>query len=186
MVSIPSLWLPILLSAVVVFVASSVMHMVLTYHRNDYGKLPNEDKLREAIRNENVAPGMYVIPCPTDPKEMGSPEMIEKYKEGPVGMMSVFPNGPPVMPKFLGAWFAYSLAVGIVLAYVAGRTLAPGADYLAVFRIVGTVGLVAYAGSEPVNSIWRGQSWSVTVKNIFDGLVYALLTAGMFGWLWPG
>ena len=185
MVTIPALILPILLSAVLVFIASSVIHMVLTYHRSDYRKLPHEDKVRETLRSESVPPGTYVIPHAADTKAMGSPEMMEKYKEGPVGMLTVFPNGPPVMTKHLAIWFAYSIAIGVVVAYVAGRTLAPDADYMAVFRIAGTVGLIGYGGAEPINSIWKGQPWSTTFKNLIDSLIYALLTAGAFGWLWP-
>lgn len=185
MVAIPALWLPILLSAVIVFVASSVIHMLLTYHRPDYRKLPNEDRLLGAMRAETLSPGEYMFPHATDLKATSSPEMIEKFKRGPVGILTVFPGGPPVMVKHLTQWFVFCLVVGLFVAYVAGRTLAPGAAYLTVFRIAGTVAFLAYAGYQPVASIWRGQAWSVTAKNSFDGLLYGLLTAGVFGWLWP-
>jgi hypothetical protein len=185
MVPISALWLPILLSAVVVFVASSVIHMVLTYHRSDYNKLPNEERLLGALRTESLNPGVYIFPYAGSPKDMGSPEMMEKYKRGPVGMLTAFPTGQPAITKNLAQWFVFSLFAGLFVAYLAGRTIAPGAPYLSVFRIAGTVAFLAYAGEEAVNSIWRGQPWSVTVKNSFDGLVYALLTAGVFGWLWP-
>lgn len=186
MVPLTQLWLPIVLSAVVVFVASSVIHMLLGLHFGDYKKLPNEEKLREAIREANVPPGNYMFPCASSPKVMNSPEMIEKWTEGPVGLMNVLPSGPPAMGKNLVQWFAYCLALGFMLAYLAGRTLGPGADYLAVFRVVGTVGFLGYGFAEAVNSIWKGQAWATTFKHMFDGLVYALLTAGVFGWLWPG
>lgn len=184
MVTIAALWLPILLSAVVVFIASSVIHMVLKYHRSDYGKLPNEERLLGAIRTESLTPGLYAFPH-AGSSAMGSPEMIEKFKRGPVGMLTVMPSAPPAMPKYLAQWFLFTVVVGVFVAYVAGRTLAPGAEYLSVFRIAGTVAFLAYAGEEAVNSIWRGQRWSVTLKNSVDGLVYGLLTAGLFGWLWP-
>jgi len=44
---------------------------------------------------------------------------------------------------------------------------------------------MSYGLGPIVNAIWKGQPWSVTLKEIFDGLVYGLLTAGTFGWLWP-
>lgn len=185
MVTIPALWLPILLSAVGVFVASSLIHMVFKYHRRDYHKVPSEDRVLGALRSESLAPGVYVFPYAASSAEMSSPEMMEKYKRGPVGMLTMLPSAPPAMPKFLAQWFVYTLVVGVFVAYVASRTLSPGAPYLSVFRIAGTVAFLAYAGEEAVNSIWRGQPWSVTLKNTFDGLVYALLTAGVFGWLWP-
>ena len=185
MVTITSLWLPILVSAVAVFVASSIMHMVLTYHRADYHALPNEERLLEALRGASLTPGVYMYPYSGSVKEMGSPAMLEKFKRGPVGMLIALPAGQPAMTKYLVQWFGFCLLVGVFTAYVAGRALGPGAPYLTVFRIAGTVAFLGYAGAEAANSIWRGQPWGTTVKNYLDGLVYGLLTAGVFGWLWP-
>ena len=184
MVPLAALWLPILLSAVIVFVASSIMHMLLPYHQGDYRKLPDEDKVRAALRSAGLTQGLYIFPHTTH-KEMKSPAMAEKYKEGPVGFMSIAPNGPPAMPKFLGLWFAYSLLVSFFVAYLSGHTVAPGAHYLAVFRVVGTAAFLAYGLAHFSNGIWRGVPWSMVAKDVFDGLIYALLTAGTFGWLWP-
>jgi hypothetical protein len=185
MVPISALWLPILLSAVVVFVASALVHMVLTYHRSDYKKLTSEEQVLGAMRAAGLTPGVYVFPHAASPKEMSSPQVIEKYKRGPVGILTVLPSAVPAMPKHLAQWFVFCLIVGVFVAYLTGRTLAPGTAYLSVFRIAGTVAFLGYVGAEAVNSIWRGQPLSTTLKNYFDGLVYALLTAGVFGWLWP-
>jgi hypothetical protein len=133
MVDLTALWLPIVLSAVLVFVASSVIHMVLQYHRSDYRKLPNEAKVRETLRAENLAPGNYYFPHGT-PKEMGTPEMQEKFKQGPVGLLTAMPSGPPAMGKNLAQWFVYCLVVGVFVAYLTGRTVGPDASYLEVFR----------------------------------------------------
>ena len=184
MAFLAALWLPIVLSAVIVFVASSIMHMVLPYHRSDYSQLPDEDKLRATLRSANLKRGLYVFPFTTH-KDMKSPAMIEKYKQGPVGMMTVFHNGPPAMPKFLGLWFAYCLVVGLVVAHLALHTVYPGSSYRHVFRVVGESAFLAYGLGNMSNSIWKGQTWSMTIKEVVDGLVYALLTAGTFGWLWP-
>ena len=185
MATIPSLWLPILLSAVAVFLASSVIHMVLRYHKNDVRQLPNEEQVMNAVRAGNVAPGVYVYPYAPSMKEMGSPAMAEKYKRGPVGLLTALPSGTPNMAKNLVLWFVFSVVIGVVVAYVASRTIESGAAYLGVFRIAGTVALLGYAGAEATNSIWRGQPWGTTARNSIDGLIYALLTAGVFGWLWP-
>ena len=185
MVAITTLWLPLLLSAVIVFIASSIIHMVLPYHRTDYRKLPNENRALDALRGESLAPGLYVFPHAATPKDMGTPEMVEKYKRGPVGLLTVLPSRAPTMTKNLVQWFAFSVVVGVFVAYVASRTLGRGAAYLPVFRIAGTVAFLTYAGSRAVDSIWAGLPWSNTVKNTIDGLVYGLLTAGVFGWLWP-
>jgi hypothetical protein len=184
MVPLTALWLPILLAAVIVFVASSILHMVLPYHRSDYQRLPDEDKLTAALRAAGLTRGLYIFPYCTH-KEMKSPAMIEKYKQGPVGMLTVFPSGPPAMPKFLAMWFAYCLVIGLFVACLTGSTVAPGAPYLAVFRVAGIAAFLAYGVGQLVNSIWGGQPWSVTIKHVIDGVIYGLLTAGTFGWLWP-
>src|SRR5258708_8669914 len=125
MVSITALWLPILLSAVIVFVASSIMHMVLPYHKSDYRKLPEEDRVVDALRAAGVAPGpAYHFPHTTR-KEMKSPEVVEKFKRGPIGLLTVIPSGAPAMGKYLGQWFAYCVVVGILLTFVAPPTLHP-------------------------------------------------------------
>ena len=178
------LWLPIVLSAVIVFIASSIMHMVLPYHRSDYKKLPDEEKVTASLRAAGLTRGLYVFPFCT-PKEMKSAESVAKYNQGPVGMMTIFPLGPPVMPKFLGQWFGYCLIISFFVAYLAAHTIPPGLRYLAVFRVVGTAAFLAYGLGNLVNGIWRGQPWSVVIKEVIDGLIYSLLTAGTFGWLWP-
>ncbi len=185
MVSIPDLWLPIVLSAVIVFAASSVIHMVLTYHRNDYKKLPAEAAIMDALRPHNLQPGDYFLPHATGPKDLKHPEVMEKFNQGPVALMTVLPNGPPAMGKSLAQWFVFCLIVGIFVAYLAGRTWAPGTPYLAVFRVAGATAFLGYAAAQAMNSIWMGQAWPTTAKHMFDGLLYGLLTAGTFAWLWP-
>jgi hypothetical protein len=184
MVSLSALWLPIVLSAVIVFVASSIMHMLLPYHKSDYQQLPEEDKVLGALRGGGLKRGLYVFPFCTH-KNMKSPEIQEKYKRGPVGMLTVLPNGPPAMPKFLIQWFVYCLIIGFFVAYLTGHTVESGAYYLKVFRVAGTAAFLAYGLGNISNGIWKGQLWSTTIKEVLDGLVYGLLTAGTFGWLWP-
>jgi hypothetical protein len=184
MVPLTALWLPILLSAVIIFVASSIMHMLLKYHQSDYSQLPDEDKILAALRPANLKRGLYVFPFCTH-KDMKSPALIEKYKQGPVGFLTIVPNGPPALPKFLIQWFVYCLVIGFFVAYLTGRTLPRGTDYLAVFRVAGTAAFLAYGLGQLSNGIWKGQRWSATIKEVIDGLIYGLLTAGTFGWLWP-
>ena len=185
MVSLSALWLPILLSAVIVFIASSIMHMVLPYHRSDYRKLPDEEKVLAVLRGAGLTRGLYNFPFTTH-KEMKSPEAQEKFKQGPVGFVTVMPSGAVNMGKFLGLWFGFCLVVGIFVAYLAAHTMAHGVPYRHVFRVVGTAAFLAYGASTLSNGIWKGQPWSMVIKEVIDGLVYALLTAGTFGWLWPG
>ncbi|MFQ5738239.1 MAG: hypothetical protein ACE5JX_04460 [Acidobacteriota bacterium] len=180
------LWLPILLAAVFVFIVSSILHMVLPIHKGDYLKLPGEGKVLEEMRTQGVPPGGYMFPCAGSMKEMATPEMMEKYKKGPVGFLTVVPSGVPAMTKNLIQWFLYSVVVGVVVAYVARLGLSQGAAYMEVFRMTGSVAILGYAVSHIPDSIWKGLSWRTTLKFIFDGIVYGLVTAGTFGWLWPG
>ena len=185
MVSLGQLLLPIILSAVLVFVVSSIIHMVLGYHRSDYTPLPNEDAVRAAIRSGNPAPAQYVIPYCATPKDMGSPEMVRKFTEGPIGVLNLRRPGPPGMGPSLAQWFAFSLVVSFFVAYVACHALPAGAPYLKVFQVVGAVGFLAYSAGQIPAAIWMGKPWSIALKEVFDGLVYGLVTAGSFGWLWP-
>ncbi len=184
MISAFALWLPIVLSAVIVFVASSIMHMVLPYHKSDYKRLPDEDKILPVLRGANLSPGLYHFPFCTH-KEMNSAESKERFRLGPVGLMTVLPSGPPNMPKYLGMWFVYCLVMGFIVAYLAGIVLAPGTHYMEVFRFVGTAAFLGYGVGCLSNGIWKGQPWSNTLKEVVDGFIYGLLTAGTFGWLWP-
>lgn len=184
MAFVANLWLPIVLSAIIVFVASSLMHMLLKYHQSDYRQLPNEENVRTTLRADNLTRGLYVFPYCTH-KDMKSPALMEKYKQGPVGFLTIVPNGPPNMPKFLIQWFVFCLLVGFFVAYLAAHTLMPGADHMAVFQVVGTAAFLAYGLGNLSNGIWKGQTWSATIKEVIDGLVYGLLTAATFAWLWP-
>jgi hypothetical protein len=185
MTGLSALWLPILLSAVLVFVASSLIHMVLPWHKSDYPKLPNEQKVIDALRPFAIPPGDYMVPRPSSRQEMQSPEFAAKMKAGPVMVLTVMPSGAMSMGRNLGLWFVYCIAVGVFAAYVTGRALPPGVVYLRVFRFAGATAFIGYAVALWQMSIWYRRAWSTTFKATVDGLIYALLTAGIFGWLWP-
>ncbi len=185
MTELSLLWLPILLSSVVVFIASSIIHMAMPWHKNEYPGVPDEDKTMDALRQLAIPPGDYMVPRAMGTKEMRSPEFLEKLKKGPSLVLTVLPSGPPQMAKSLVQWFLYSVVVGIFAAYVAGRARPPGTEYLQVFRFAGVTAFLAYSGALWQMSIWYRRAWSTTIKSTIDGLVYGLLTAGVFGWLWP-
>jgi hypothetical protein len=185
MTGLGALVLPILLSAVLVFVASSIIHMMSPWHKADYPKLPNEDQVREALRPLAIPPGDYFVPRPTSRDDMRSPAFLEKVKQGPNLILTVLPNGPMGMGRNLGLWFVYCVVVGIFAAYIASRALAPGTEYLQVFRFAGCTAFVGYSLALWQMSIWYRRAWGTTIRVTIDGLIYALLTAGVFGWLWP-
>jgi len=185
MVSFVSLWLPILLSAVVVFVVSSVLHMVFTYHNSDYKKLPSEDNIMADLRKYNPPPGDYMIPYSTETKERKSEQFREKMNKGPVLITTILPPGEMTMGSSLLLWFVYCLIISIFAAYITSHAVPAGAGYLAVFRFAGAVSFAGYSLALMQDSIWFRKNWSATIKSMFDGLIYALFTAGVFGWLWP-
>lgn len=184
MVAISELWLPILLAAVVVFIVSSVIHMFLGYHKHDMGAVSNEDAAMDALRALNIPPGQYMVPKAWSMEQMKSAEFKAKFERGPVVLLNVT-NARLAMGKNLAQWFVYLLVVGFCCAYIAGRELAHGAQYLSVFRLVGFAAFMAYALALPQASIWYHHSWRATLITMFDGLVFAALTGGVFGWLWP-
>ena len=184
MVPALSLWLPVLLSAVFVFIVSSIIHMVLTYHRSDFKAVPSEDGVMDALRPFNIPEGEYFMPYVDDPKQRETDEFKAKVEKGPVAFMTIIPVNYNMGPK-LAMWFVYSLLVGLFTAYVAGLAMSPGAHYLAVFRFTGATAFCGYALALMQNSIWYGRSWGNTLKSMGDGFLYAVVTAGTFGWLWP-
>jgi hypothetical protein len=185
MTGLSALWLPILLSAVIVFVVSSAIHMVSPWHKSDYPKLPNEDKVLDALRPFAIPAGDYMAPRPSSREEMRSPQFLERVKRGPVVMLTVWPGGPMNMTKNLINWFLYAVVVSVFAAYIAGRALPPGTPYLQVFSFVGATAFIGYSLALWQMSIWYRRAWTTTIKATVDGLIYALLTAGTFGWLWP-
>ena len=185
MTELQALWLPILLSSVIVFAVSSAIHMFTPWHKGDYPKIPNEDKVMDALRPLGIPPGDYMFPRPASMADMRSPEFATKRNKGPVMIVTVLPNGPVAMGKELVLWFLFSAVVGFFAAYVAGRALPTGADYLRVFQFVGATAFIGYSFALWPLAIWYHRSLGTTIRSTIDGLLYALLTAGTFGWLWP-
>ncbi len=185
MISAVSLWLPILVSAVIVFIASSVIHMLLPFHRGDMRGLPNEAEVLESLRKAGIPAGDYVFPYAGSMEAMKDPDYVARYAKGPVGFLTLLPGGPITMTGSLVMWFVYSVVVSLFAGYVAGAALTPDTHYLQVFRVVGATAFMGYSMALLQNSIWYKRNWGATLRSVIDGFVYALLTAGTFGWLWP-
>jgi hypothetical protein len=186
MVNVISLWLPILLSALFVFMVSSIIHMFLPYHRSDFKKIQSEDEVMDSLRKFNILPGDYVMPYAGSPEVMRSEEYKEKVRNGPMAFMTVMKSGEQNMGANLALWFVYSVVVGIFAAYITGLALGPGSEYMIVFRFASATAFIGYSLALLQNSIWYKRNWPATIKSMFDGLIYALVTGGVFGWLWPG
>ena len=184
MAAIAALWLPILLSAVVVFVVSAAVWMAMPHHKNDFSPASDQDALMDAVRSSTPGPGMYFFPWAAGGEN--SPEYKEMARRGPVGILrvrdpaSVLNMGPAMLKAVV-----VNLVIGVFVAYLASVALEPGAAYLSVFQVTGTAAFMAHGFIGYQDAIWFGLPARVAFKYSLDGLVYALLTAGIFGWLWP-
>jgi hypothetical protein len=178
------LWIPILASAVLVFVASSLIHMVLKWHNKDYHGFSNEDAVRAALSAGSPAPGEYMVPYCSDMKQMSSPEMMKKFQDGPIVYMAVRAGMVPSMGKPLGLWFALNVAISIIAAYIAAKTLTPTATPGQVCRVVGTLAFLAYGAGSVQSGIWWGKPWGSVAKDLLDALIYAIVMGATFAWLW--
>ena len=182
MTPLPMLWLPILVSAVFVFIAANLLWMALPFwHRKDYGRLADEATVLGALRN--AASGQYAVPL-LDWKSV-TPEQRAEIQKGPMGVLIVRNPSAFSFPKTLVCYFIYLIVVSTFIAYLTGITLPRTADYMRVFRVAGTAGVLAYSFNTIADSIWYGKPWTVTFKVVVDGVIFGLLIAGVFGWLWP-
>ena len=185
MVSFAQVLIPIVAAAVAVFVASSVIHMVLQWHKSEYRGLPNEDDVRAVVRAGGAGPGQYIIPYCSDPKDMQSEAMKQKLAEGPVGAITLRPVRPIAMGPLLGGWFALNLAIAAIVGYLACSTLSTQTSFLGVCRLVGAATFLAYAAGAVSNAIWWGKPRSAALKEVGDALIYGLVSALAFAALWP-
>lgn len=180
-----SLWIPVVVSAVVVFILSSLIHMALRYHRADVRPLPDDAAVRTALGTVAGKPGQYMTPFCADPSQMKDPAIQEAYAKGPIAFVTVLPKGPPAMGKYLGMWFLLAFFIAFTTGYIARHSLDYGSDGLTVMRVTGAVTFLAYGISHISDSIWKGQPWSNTLRALLDALIYAIGTGLVFRLLWP-
>jgi hypothetical protein len=185
MVSLAALWLPIIVSALLVFVASTLVHMVLKYHQSDYTKLSNEDAVRAAILSGKPEPRQYVVPYASGPEEMKTPEWQKKYADGPNVVLNIKAPGPLSMGSSMTQWFVFILIVSALVAYVASGSILWGAPFRHVFRVVGMVAFLAYGAGQIPGAVWMGKPWSIAIKELIDAVIYGAVTAAAFAWAWP-
>ena len=184
-VNLIQLWLPIIAGGLLVWLASALIHTMLKYHNHDYLQLSNEDEVTGALRNGSPAPGVYTTPFCIDMSQMKDEAMQKRFMEGPVAFITVFPRGMPPMGKLMAQQIAYSIIGCALIAYCATLALAPGAQYMTVFRFVAATGFLAFGWATIPFGIWYGLRWPTIGRYLLDALIYALVAAGTFAWLWP-
>ncbi|MFK7759798.1 MAG: hypothetical protein AB8C13_07625 [Phycisphaerales bacterium] len=184
MISIVELWLPILVSAVAVFFASSIIWMILPYHKKDIRFMPSEDEFSKAIDQLNIEPGLYMYPNCADPKEMKSDAFVAKWKSGPWGTITVM-GSPPNFAKNLLKTFVSYLAITAMCGYLASMSLSAGADSMMVFRFVGTAAILGFCMGSFAGDFFLGKPARFIFTSFIDGLIFAFITAGVFCIMWP-
>ncbi len=179
------LWKPILIGGLAIFVVSALVWTVMPHHKKEWARLQNEDAVADAIRAGSPTPGLYNIPHMYDMAAMGTPEGKAKMERGPLVYLTVVPNGVPAMGPMMAKSALFNILVALFVAYVCWHTLAPGTEYLKVFRIAGTVAFMTCALGAMPESIWFGRPWKSFGLQVIDATMYALVLGGIFGWLWP-
>lgn len=178
------LWLPILLSGLAVFVYSALAWMVLPHHKKEWQPFPNEDAVMGAVRAGNPKGGLYHFPHASDQKAMQTAEFQAKMNAGVVAYVTVVEHAGRGMGGTMVKSLLGNILVSVFVAYVAALALQPGAEYLTVFRVTGTVAFMAYGLGQIPESVWFGRPWKAYFWGAVDALVMGLLTAGVFGWRW--
>lgn len=178
------LWVPILVSGAAVFVLSALAWTVGPHHRTEYVGVPNETDVMDALRAARVPPGRYVVPFLGDGERFKTPEGRTLVADGPLAFITIAPKGLPRMGRMMALSLASALLISACAAYLAFHTLAPGAPYLTVFRVTGMATFMAYALGLISESVWFARPWRSLAVNTLDAVIYAMVSGGIFGWLW--
>lgn len=176
------LWLPILVSAVLVFALSSASHMVLPWRKGEWGRISQAEGLQAALRG--LEPGQYAFPASPDPKQQMAKEWMERWAKGPSGWLTLAPPGPIDMRRNMALSLLAFAGVAFLAAYLSWHALGPAPRPLAVFRIVGTVGFMSFCVGSIFDSIWYHRPWRAYLSDVIDALLFGLAMAGVFAWLW--
>jgi len=185
MVDLSSLVLPILVSSALVFLVSSLLHMLTPWHKGDYARMTNEDGVMQALRSFDLRAGDYMVPRPSSMDEMRSPAFLEKVAKGPKLIVTVLPGGPMTMTTNLIGWFVYLLVIATITAGLDALVLHPGAHHHDVFHVTAIAAFLGYAAALWQMVIWYNRSIGTTIRSTIDGAIYALVTAAVFSYFWP-
>jgi hypothetical protein len=179
------LWMPIVIAAALCFFASAVIWMAAPHHKTEFTAPPNQDEIAAALERGNVQAGSYYFPHADRSDKDAFAAAMKKAETGPSGVLYIRPRGPFNMGKTLVQQLLFFLVVSFFVAYLAHHALPVGASYLEVFQVAGTAAFMAnWLGTIP-ESIWFARPWKNQWLQLIDALVYAGVTAGVFGWLWP-
>jgi hypothetical protein len=175
------LLLPIGLCTVALFFASFLSWMVFPFHRRDWVKLQEQERVLALLREIGAQPGSYMLPGVDHPAEMQSEAHQALLKQGPISVLTIFPGMS--MGRNLGLTIVYFFVVSVCLAYLARLGLPLGAKFIDVFRFVSTASVMTFLAGIVCHSIWFRCR---IVGHVIESLIYAAITGAIFGALWPG
>ena len=181
------LWIPILVSAAAVWIASALAWMIVGHHKNDNPALPNEQEVIDTIKGWNLPPGEYMFPdfrrCKGMTKEQKQ-AMYENMQKSPMGILRVW--GKISMGGNMLWTFVVCLVVSTLIAYLGWSALPhAGSSFAHTFQVLGTAGILAYCFASFPGDIWFQRSRRAMTTNFIDGVVFGLITGAVFAWLWP-
>ena len=182
MAELISLWIPIVAAALATHIASTIAWTVAPHHKPDVTPLPDDQLIGELIKKNNLGPGAYMFPG-IDYNDWNNPEVKARFDAGPFGMVMIW--NKPNMGINIGLTLLFFFVASFFLGYVASVALEPGAPFMKVFQLVGTVGVMTYCFASVPNDIWfrRPTRWFLTNK--LDGIIYGLIAGLVFASLWP-
>ena len=182
------LWLPIVLSAVILFIASSVIWMFAPHHKTEWKEPPQVDALRTFLRQSGITAGAFVFPHMTAADRADKAKAAEKMKqaeEGPAGVLFLRAPGPMGMGRMMVQQFVFFLVVAALIALLDVHMMDRGTVYLAVFKRDAIIAFLTFGLGTAPESIWFARPWKSFWLQAIDAAIYAGLLAGTFGWLWP-
>lgn len=177
------LWLPIVVSAVVVFFASFLAWMVIPHHKQDIKTLPDEKALTNHLKQLSLAPGTYMWPgCVGG--DMKSEDFKARCKAGPWGSINVLAKQPNFGLNLVLVFIVY-LVISVFVGYLTFRARPLGSQFMPVFQVAGATAILAYCAGGLPGAIFFGKPARFVFTDFMDNLVYGLLTGIVFAWLWP-
>lgn len=178
-----SLWLPIVVTTAVLFIASFLAWVVLPHHKPDYKRWPDEDALMRFVSESGAAPGEYLFPL-IDQKDLKEDWAMGRYDRGPWGMVNVWPAKPNMAANMIKT-VLFFLVVTVLVGYVGQAALPAGAAFGEVFRVVGVTAMLAHTTGGMCREIWFTRPLRAKIMDALDGIVFGLLTGLVFALLWP-
>ena len=179
------LWIPIVVSAVVVLVASFVSQLIIGRYAAEWKELPEEEATIEHLQKSGIGPGQYLFPgrSPKSSQDLEETRQ-QRMNSGPWGTVNIWARQPSMGRNLLQS-FVFYLVTSFFVAYLATLALEPGAEFSPVFQVTGTAAILAYAFGGIPNAIWFGSHLRSALMDVINGIVHGLLTGTIFGMLWP-